>query len=111
MQEKFYLLKTQFYVHTLKKSISLRSDHLQNLLDCSRYGLLGKRIKDTFGKTSSSILSGLVGSKPDDYGVPYSLTEDFVSVYRLHPLLPEQVDVRDIKATPVEKYTPAVVDE
>jgi alpha-dioxygenase len=105
------MLKTQFYVHTLKKSISLRSDHVLNLLHCSRYGLLGKRIKDTFGKTSSSILSGLVGSKPDNYGVPYSLTEDFVSVYRLHPLLPEQVDVRDIKATPVEKYTPAVVDE
>ncbi|CAM6040673.1 unnamed protein product [Sphagnum compactum] len=99
-------------IHTIDWTPQLlKTDMMLAALRTNWYGLLGKRIKDTFGKTSSSILSGLVGSKPDDYGVPYSLTEDFVSVYRLHPLLPEQVDVRDIKATPVEKYTPAVVDE
>ena len=26
---------------------------------------------------------------PDHHGAPYSLTEDFVTVYRLHPLLPD----------------------
>ena len=26
---------------------------------------------------------------PDHHGVPYSLTEDFVTVYRLHPLIPD----------------------
>ena len=26
---------------------------------------------------------------PDHHGVPYSLTEDFVTVYRMHPLIPD----------------------
>ena len=35
---------------------------------------------------------------PDHHGVPYSLTEDFVTVYRMHPLIPDDyrfVDHRD----------------
>jgi alpha-dioxygenase len=36
--------------------------------------------------------------EPNDHGVPYSLTEEFTSVYRLHPLLPEQIDIKNIKA-------------
>ena len=32
---------------------------------------------------------GIPLTKPDHHGVPYSLTEDFVTVYRLHPLIPD----------------------
>jgi len=32
---------------------------------------------------------GIPETMPDHHGVPYSLTEDFVTVYRLHPLLPD----------------------
>ena len=32
---------------------------------------------------------GIPKTKPDHHGAPYSLTEDFVTVYRLHPLLPD----------------------
>jgi hypothetical protein len=32
---------------------------------------------------------GIPETKPDHHGVPYSLTEDFVTVYRLHPLIPD----------------------
>ena len=42
-------------------------------------------------------LGGLVGqSKPNNYDVPYVLTEEFVAVYRMHPLLRDKVDVYDI---------------
>ena len=34
-------------------------------------------------------LKGIPQSRPDHHGVPYSLTEEFVSVYRLHPLIPD----------------------
>jgi hypothetical protein len=34
-------------------------------------------------------LTGIPKSTPDHSGVPYSLTEDFVTVYRLHPLIPD----------------------
>jgi hypothetical protein len=32
---------------------------------------------------------GIPLTKPDHHGAPYSLTEDFVTVYRLHPLIPD----------------------
>ena len=32
---------------------------------------------------------GIPLTKPDHHGVPYSLTEDFVTVYRMHPLIPD----------------------
>ena len=66
-----------------------------------RYGLLGKRIKDMFGPSFGPILSGLIGLKhPRDHGVPYSLTEEFVSVYRMHTLLPDKFILRDIRSAP-----------
>ena len=33
--------------------------------------------------------TGIPKTKPDHHGAPYSLTEDFVTVYRLHPLMPD----------------------
>jgi hypothetical protein len=54
------------------------------------WGLLGRRFKNTFGRIGDSeILSGIIGSKLDHGVAPYALTEEFVSVYRLHPLIPD----------------------
>jgi hypothetical protein len=36
-----------------------------------------------------------VGSPQAHHAAPYSITEEFVSVYRLHPLLPDDYEVRD----------------
>ena len=33
--------------------------------------------------------NGIPQTKPDHHGAPFCLTEDFVAVYRLHPLLPD----------------------
>jgi hypothetical protein len=40
-------------------------------------------------------LFGIVGSHQDHHAAPYSITEEFVSVYRLHPLLPDDYEIRD----------------
>lgn len=34
-------------------------------------------------------LTGIPKTNPDHNGVPYSLTEDFITVYRMHPLIPD----------------------
>jgi Animal haem peroxidase len=34
-------------------------------------------------------LVGIPKTKPEHHGAPYSLTEDFATVYRLHPLIPD----------------------
>ncbi len=42
-------------------------------------------------------LGGLVGSRqPDNAGTPYTLTEEFVEVYRMHPLMRDNIDIYDI---------------
>ena len=43
---------------------------------------------------SSGLLSGIVGSHSNHHGVPYSMTEEFVSVYRMHPLLPDEIELK-----------------
>jgi Animal haem peroxidase len=54
------------------------------------YGLAGKRVTELFGRLGDSeVVSGIPGSPTAHYGVPYSLTEEFTSVYRMHPLIPD----------------------
>lgn len=77
-----------------------------------RYGFLGKKFKDLFGHILGPILSGLVGNwKPIDHGVPYSLTEEFVSVYRMHSLLPDEIILRNIKPTTTEEKCPPILEK
>jgi hypothetical protein len=58
------------------------------------YGVLGK----TLGKNSrNEVLGGIPGSEVDHHGVPYSLTEEFVAVYRMHALIPDDFTFRSIE--------------
>jgi hypothetical protein len=68
------------------------------------WGLLGERIHKRFGRVGKSeVLNGIPGSELDDE-VPYSITEDFVAVYRLHPLIPDEVTFRHLAdGTPMEE--------
>ncbi|MFD7835298.1 peroxidase family protein [Streptomyces sp. NPDC059761] len=59
------------------------------------YGLLGERVQRLLGRISGNeLLSGIVGGQTDHFGVPYSLTEEFVAVYRMHPLVPDDWSFR-----------------
>ena len=61
------------------------------------FGLAGERIKRRFGRISSSeVISGIPGGNVEDYGVPYSLTEEFTAVYRMHPLMPDDWSMRRV---------------
>ena len=60
------------------------------------WGVLGETIRKRFGRLSGNdIISGIMGSKTDHHGVRYAITEEFVSVYRMHPLLPDEFAMRD----------------
>jgi Animal haem peroxidase len=55
------------------------------------WGIMGEAFTKRFGRLGSSeVLSGIPGSPTNHHGVPYSLTEEFVAVYRMHPLLPDE---------------------
>ncbi|MGE0026640.1 MAG: peroxidase family protein [Thermoleophilia bacterium] len=60
------------------------------------YGLLGPRGSRVLRRWSrADALIGIPGSRCEDHGVPYSLTEEFVAVYRMHPLLPDEMALRN----------------
>ncbi|MDT0449490.1 peroxidase family protein [Streptomyces hesseae] len=40
-------------------------------------------------------LTGIPETLPDHHAAPYSLTEDFVTVYRMHPLIPDDFEIVD----------------
>ncbi|KAF5469115.1 hypothetical protein F2P56_013211 [Juglans regia] len=102
-------------IHTIDWTVELlRTDTLLAGMRINWYGFLGKKFKDTFGHILGPILSGLVGlRKPRDHGVPYSLTEEFVSVYRMHSLLPDKFFLRDItySSTSDQDKCPPVLEE
>ena len=53
-------------------------------------GLPGEHFDKLFGRVSSDeVIRGIPGSATNHHGVPYSLTEEFVAVYRMHPLIPD----------------------
>ena len=59
------------------------------------WGLAGERISTVLGRISGSeVISGIPGAETDSYGVPYSLTEEFTAVYRMHPLMPDEFLLR-----------------
>jgi hypothetical protein len=55
-------------------------------------GLAGEDWQDFLAfLDDQEVFGGIVGSKADHHTAPYSLTEEFVSVYRMHPLIPDDV--------------------
>src|SRR5688572_11594807 len=62
------------------------------------YGITDEDLQQVFTFLGENeILGGLVGSKANHHSAPYALTEEFVSVYRMHPLIPDELKVRSLK--------------
>ncbi len=60
-------------------------------------GLVGEDRRDLAALLDDKeLLGGIVGSKADHHTAPYSLTEEFVAVYRMHPLMPDDYVFRSV---------------
>jgi len=82
-------------------------------LNANWWGLEGEQIYKKFGRLSpNEVISGIPGSETDHFGVPYSLTEEFVSVYRMHPLMPDEFSFRSVTNHELllERTLPEVAD-
>src|SRR5215216_155506 len=85
-------------IHTIEWTPALL-DHptARRGLNVNWWGLAGKTVKRLVGRISDNeMISGIIGGRPDHFGVPYSLTEEFVSVYRMHPLIPDAYIFRTV---------------
>jgi hypothetical protein len=83
-------------IHTVEWTPAVISHPTTKLaMNANWWGLAGEGIAKRFGRISKSdVLSGIPGSDKNHHGVPYSLTEEFVAVYRMHPLLPDDFTFR-----------------
>jgi hypothetical protein len=64
-------------------------------LHANWWGIQGENLHEALGRISDSeVISGIPGSATEDYGVPFALTEEFVAVYRMHPLIPDHFEFR-----------------
>jgi hypothetical protein len=83
-------------IHTVEWTTAILPNMvLQAAMNANWWGLAGRRLRTTWGRISKSeAISGIPGSETHHHGVPFALTEEFVTVYRLHPLIPDEVRVR-----------------
>jgi len=78
-------------IHTIEWTPAiLAHPTLKTGMNANWWGLVGETLTKMLGRISktSEIISGIPGSGVYQDGVPYSITEEFVSVYRLHSLIP-----------------------
>jgi hypothetical protein len=83
-------------IHTVEWTTALLGHPaLQIGMRANWWGLLGERFSRRFGRVSKiEEISGIPGSETNHHGVPYAMTEEFVAVYRMHPLIPDDYALR-----------------
>jgi hypothetical protein len=81
-------------IHTIEWTPAMMNDKRgRTIMNIQWYGILGKNYKQMCGSTGSPVQSGIPGTSKNLEGKPFSMTEEFVSVYRMHPLLPDDVNI------------------
>ena len=59
------------------------------------WGLLGEAYEKAHGRQGlGERITGIPGSGKDHHGAPFAITEEFVAVYRMHSLLPDELAIR-----------------
>jgi len=79
-------------IHTVEWTPAILPNPItKTALHANWWGILGPNIKKIVGRVADSeLLSGIVGSSQVKHdGCPFYLTEEFTSVYRMHPLIPD----------------------
>ena len=88
-------------IHTVEWTPGILANPvLQTGMHANWYGAL-----PTWAKGSRAITklldieagAGIIGSELKHHAAPFAITEEFISVYRLHPLIPDDYTIRDHK--------------
>jgi hypothetical protein len=57
---------------------------------------LQERLTRLVGRRGIDLITGIPSSPTDHHAAPYSLTEEFTAVYRMHPLIPDDYELRSV---------------
>jgi hypothetical protein len=85
-------------IHTLEWTCAILPHPVVKIaMNANWSGLLGEDLQEVFEfLDDKEILGGVLGSTADHHAAPYSLTEEFVAVYRMHPLMPDEITFRSV---------------
>jgi hypothetical protein len=84
-------------IHTTEWSVAILPAEITSTgLRTNWFGIV-PGVQNVFSSAQDNdLLSGIPGSPTDHTGVPFSLTEEFVSVYRMHTLIPDDFVIRSL---------------
>jgi hypothetical protein len=87
-------------IHTVEwTSAILPHPIIQIAMRTNWFGIADEELVQVFSFLGDNeIIGGIVGSNADHHAAPYSLTEEFVSVYRMHPLIPDELTLRSLSS-------------
>ena len=85
-------------IHTVEWTTAiLPHPMIQTAMRVNWSGLAGEDLQEALEfLDEKELLGGIVGSQADHHAAPYSLTEEFVAVYRMHPLMPDEVSFHSL---------------
>ena len=85
-------------IHTIEWTPAIMPHPLLVLALNANWGGVLPGLQKVFrGLADNDLLSGIPGSPTDHHTAPYSLTEEFAAVYRMHSLLPDDFEIRSVK--------------
>jgi Animal haem peroxidase len=69
-------------------------------------GLFTQRVMNAFGRLGlNEAFWGIPGSGINHHSAPYVLTEEFVSVYRMHSLIPDEIVLRKLSGDAAQSFS------
>ena len=85
-------------IHTVEWTPAiLPNPALKVAMNANWWGVLSANVKKAFGRVSESEgFSGIPGSETNHHAAPFALTEEFVAVYRMHPLMRDDIELRRV---------------
>jgi Animal haem peroxidase len=83
-------------IHTVEWTTAILAHPVLRIgMRANWFGIAEERVHRLLGRISGSeVISGIPGSAVDHHSAPYSITEEFVAVYRMHPLVPDEFELR-----------------
>lgn len=93
-------------IHTVEWTPGiLARPSLQIGMNGNWWGGIGERLHNLLGPPGESEeVWGIPGTPTDHHGASYSLTEEFVAVYRLHPLIPDEYRFSSLTDAGMARY-------
>ncbi len=76
-------------IHTLEWTPAILAHPvLKRAMRANWWGFAGEWLRRHVGRlTDSEVVSGILGSPTDHHAAPFTMTEEFVAIYRMHPLM------------------------